>query len=81
VTTKGYEGYEYTLQQWEVDCAHKTSRTMSSTDYGAQGAALDTLASPQAEWEAITPGSITDALYEIVCPAKAKAQPAAAKKP
>jgi len=65
--TKGYEGYAYTLQVWELDCAAKTTRTVSSADYATGNVLLEKNDWPGAKAEAIPPGSMAETLLKEVC--------------
>lgn len=67
LSTKGYEGYEYTIFLKEINCSDKMSRLLSEADYTKDGNLLSKSESPYAEWKPIVPGSDDEALQKAVC--------------
>jgi|GEM_PF-3443447 hypothetical protein len=68
-TTKGYERYEYTVAQKELNCSEKKYRVFSETDYGKDGDVLSSFKKDAnyVEWKPIPPDSDTEALHHALC--------------
>ena len=68
-TTKGYERYEYTVAQKELNCSEKRYRVLSEADYSKDGDVLSSVVKDAnyVEWKPIPPDSDTDALHQALC--------------
>jgi len=69
VSTEGYENYEYSLTIYELNCADRTHRTLSNTDYDRKGTVLRSVVpdtSPK-KWFNFS-ASWIDKLFVSVCP-------------
>ncbi len=68
-TTKGYERYEYTTAQKELDCSREQYRVLSEADYGKDGDVLSSFRKDAnyVEWKPVPPDSDTEALLQALC--------------
>lgn len=71
LSTAGYEKYSYTTSMDEINCSTQESRCITFTEYGNDGAMLDSQKGSQ-DWEAIIPDSAGAELYRQVCKKKGK---------
>jgi hypothetical protein len=69
LTTKGYERYEYTMSQKEMNCSGKKYRVLSEADYTKDGGVLSLFTKDYrlADWKSISPDSDTEALHRSLC--------------
>ena len=68
-TTKGYDRYESTVAQKELNCSEKRYRVLSEADYSKDGDVLSSVVKDAnyVEWEPIPPDSDTEALLHALC--------------
>jgi hypothetical protein len=66
---KHYENFSYSLELWEVDCAEKKDRLLSTTAYSVEGNILytDQAGSRLPPWEIIPRESAEESLYKALC--------------
>ncbi len=72
---KRYEKLSHTLSFSEINCATRQEKLMTITNYSSEGLVLDSATSklqPSEGWNPITPESIGEALYKVVCPPQKK---------
>jgi hypothetical protein len=63
---KKYENLSWSVISWEIDCAEKKYRQLSSTRYDHKGSVISSRGTPS-EWRFIIPESVITILYEEVC--------------
>jgi hypothetical protein len=63
---KTFKKLEYSVVLHEINCAEKTVRMLSSTDYDNKGRVIFSDSSPT-KWLFIIPGSIGESLYKEIC--------------
>ena len=69
LTTKGYERYEFTVAQKELNCSEKKYRVLLEADYSKDGDVLSSVLKDAnyVDWNPIPPDSDTEALYHAIC--------------
>lgn len=63
----GFEGYKYSLAQYEVDCPNRIIRQMSSADYNSAGE-LRTEPNVRTRWHNVIAGTREHRLHDALCP-------------
>jgi hypothetical protein len=63
---KKYENLSRSVISWEINCAEKKYRQLSSTRYDHKGSVISSKGIPS-EWRFIIPESVAELLYEEVC--------------
>ena len=66
VSGKKYENLSWEVISWEINCAEKKYRLLSSTRYDHKGSVISSKGTPS-EWRFIIPESVITILYEEVC--------------
>ncbi len=61
-----HENMSYSINSLELVCGAKLTRFLSITHYSENGDLLS-LENPPDKWESISPNSMFDALYKMVC--------------
>jgi hypothetical protein len=69
-----YSGYEYSITEWEIDCAGRRQRILSSFDYDGNGKVVNTDAWKDSEFRPIPPDSKGDVEATIICSKVIKAR-------
>jgi hypothetical protein len=66
---KHYENLSYSLELWEINCAEKKHRLLSTTAYSVEGNILYTnqAGSRPPPWKIISRESVGESLYKAVC--------------
>jgi len=64
---KNYGNLGYSTKSYEINCKDKTSRILSITDYNKDGTVILSNSKTNAEWSRISPESVLDSLYKMVC--------------
>jgi hypothetical protein len=66
---KHYENLSYSLELWEINCAEKKHRLLSTTAYSVEGNILYTnqAGSRPPPWKIISRESVEESLYKAVC--------------
>ena len=66
---KHYENLSYSLELWEINCAEKRHRLLSTTAYSVEGNILYTnqAGSRPPPWKIISRESVEESLYKAVC--------------
>ncbi len=64
---KNYENLSYSIKSYEINCKDKTSRISSITDYNKDGTVISSDSKTNAEWSRISPESVLESLYKMVC--------------
>lgn len=63
----GFEGYKYSLVQYDIDCPNRMYRRVSSTDYSSTGE-LRFESNYQSRWLTIVAGAGEHRLHDALCP-------------
>jgi hypothetical protein len=66
---KHYENLSYSLELWEINCAEKKHRLLSTTAYSVEGNILYTnqAGSHSPPWKIISRESVEESLYKALC--------------
>src|SRR4030042_2331627 len=64
---KNYKNLSYSIKSYEINCKDKTSRILSITDYNKDGSVIPSNSKTNAEWSSISPESVLESLYNMVC--------------
>ncbi|MGD0406007.1 MAG: surface-adhesin E family protein [Candidatus Bathyarchaeia archaeon] len=66
---KHYENLSYSLELWEINCAEKKHRLLSTTTYSVEGNILYTnqAGSRPPPWKIISRESVEESLYKALC--------------
>ena len=66
---KHYENLSYSLELWEINCAEKKHRLLSTTAYSVEGNILYTnqAGSRPPPWKIISRESVEESLYKALC--------------
>jgi hypothetical protein len=64
---ENYENLSYSIKSYEMNCKDKTSRIVSITDYNKDGSVIPSDSKTNAEWSRISPESVLESLYKMVC--------------
>ncbi len=69
LTTNGYERYEYTVDQEELDCPKGKYRVFWEADYNKDGDVLSAFMkdAQYVDWKQIPPDSDTEELFHVLC--------------
>ena len=64
---ENYKNLSYSIKSYEINCKDKTSRILSITDYNKDGSVIPSNSKTNAEWSRISPESVLESLYKMVC--------------
>jgi len=64
---ENYKNLSYSIKSYEINCKDKTSRILSITDYNKDGSVIPSNSKTNAEWSSISPESVLESLYKMVC--------------
>ena len=59
--------YSHRVEEVVLRCAAKQARTVLELEFGPDGAEIDRIENPTAEWEDIAPNSLTSYVQAIAC--------------
>src|SRR4030042_4055278 len=62
-----YKNLSYSIKSYEINCKDKTSHILSITDYNKDGTVISSERKTNAEWSRISPESVLESLYKMVC--------------
>ena len=62
-----YPGYEYSITEWEIDCAGRRQRILASFDYSVDGRIVNTDIWDDQTFRPIPPGSLGDIEAAEIC--------------
>jgi hypothetical protein len=62
-----YENLSYSIKSYEIKCTDRTSRILSITDYNKDGTVISSDSKTNPEWSHISPESVLETLYKMVC--------------
>ena len=62
-----YKTFSYSITLWELYCAEKKERLLSSTHYSTDGGVLFSATDQESKWNFIVPDSEGELLYKAVC--------------
>lgn len=71
LNVKRYETMSHAINLFEINCVSRENRIITNIVYAADGGILhmSTLEHPHSDgWEPIYPGSMSESLYQVVCP-------------
>jgi hypothetical protein len=63
----GYESYRYTISLYEFNCMTRKRALISFTDYDESGNSLDSFTFTNLVWMPVSPGSMGDAFFKMLC--------------
>ena len=64
---ENYKNLSYSIKSYEINCKDKTSRILSITDYNKDGSVIPSNSKTNAEWSRISPETVLESLYKMVC--------------
>lgn len=67
---KEFENLAFLVDLYEINCTMRETKVIKSDSIANNGSVLDSSNTPQKDWNAIRPGSLTDSLYKAVCTKK-----------
>lgn len=62
-----YAGYDFSITEWEINCAERRHKLISSFDYSSAGQIVNSDIWPDAEYRPIPPESIGDIETRVIC--------------
>jgi hypothetical protein len=66
IPVKKYQRYAYSVVLYEINCPDNVYRLISGIDYDLENRMLAEI--PLSHWKPVFPDSLTETLYQVVCP-------------